>query len=377
MIQSVSLFKPNVSDDEEGNENDPKLKKNRKKLATNNQSKQLEYKSKHDQFCDFSSLVGFRLLHSKNKPLLRGISLAVMAVSSILICLQTRATILSTVQRSYGSVDFRFLVYTYISGGLDDESLKQFNDSASLELLTATSRTFDEYQSKRQKFDNCLLEMFVKKKDQISQESLVECRYKKASAVFAEFLEQEADYYKYTANVYMSPDELVTTDVNGVLKQPTNGNYRSISTSPKQLQMVSQATEECPGRCRSYEYTMGYASHELTLEMLEVNFNELEEKAVKEHQDTMDKLTAKVFSGLVVYMPETSVVSGTDATAAAHGTAPVPSYEIPLYFSEDFICTAHDTKHEDDINSVMKLAIFDAQMSTCAKVRKKQMCKYF
>ena len=30
-----------------------------------------EYKSKWDQFCDFTSLVGFRLLHSKNPIWLR------------------------------------------------------------------------------------------------------------------------------------------------------------------------------------------------------------------------------------------------------------------------------------------------------------------
>lgn len=34
-------------------------------------SQNREYKSNWDQFCDFTSLVGFRLLHSKNSTLLR------------------------------------------------------------------------------------------------------------------------------------------------------------------------------------------------------------------------------------------------------------------------------------------------------------------
>jgi hypothetical protein len=69
-------------------------------------------KSIWDQFCDFTSLVGFRLLHSKHPPWLRlvkksrsncwdrimdfchhfcrVVSTALMLISTLLICLQTR-----------------------------------------------------------------------------------------------------------------------------------------------------------------------------------------------------------------------------------------------------------------------------------------------
>jgi Flp pilus assembly protein TadB len=52
-----------------------------------------EYKSKWDQFCDFTSLVGFRLLHSRNPRYLRLSSTAVMVLACLLISLQTRAAI--------------------------------------------------------------------------------------------------------------------------------------------------------------------------------------------------------------------------------------------------------------------------------------------
>jgi uncharacterized membrane protein YdbT with pleckstrin-like domain len=52
-----------------------------------------EYKSKWDQFCDFTSLVGFRLLHSRNPPYLRVASAGVMVLACALILLQTRAAI--------------------------------------------------------------------------------------------------------------------------------------------------------------------------------------------------------------------------------------------------------------------------------------------
>src|SRR5438105_4115003 len=55
--------------------------------------KQPEYKSKWDQFCDFTSLVGFRLLSSKNSVWLRLISFLVMIISCVLIFTQTQAAV--------------------------------------------------------------------------------------------------------------------------------------------------------------------------------------------------------------------------------------------------------------------------------------------
>lgn len=70
--------------------------------------KKVEYKSAWDQFCDFTSLVGFRLLHSKNSiwlrfmtcfgiflnlKLSRSISMCIMGLSCALIFLQTREAV--------------------------------------------------------------------------------------------------------------------------------------------------------------------------------------------------------------------------------------------------------------------------------------------
>jgi len=61
--------------------------------ATQQTSAEEEYKSKWDQFCDFTSLVGFRLLHSRNPRYLRLSSAAVMVLACLLILFQTQAAI--------------------------------------------------------------------------------------------------------------------------------------------------------------------------------------------------------------------------------------------------------------------------------------------
>ncbi|KAL7076038.1 hypothetical protein ACQ4LE_004737 [Meloidogyne hapla] len=106
-----------------------------------------KHKSALDQFCDFTSLVGFRLLHSKHFLWLRILSAILMIISTALILLQTSyfwkkyveskgqriATVKETenqellqpsflvcfshqtisLMRGYGSVDFREIVYRH------------------------------------------------------------------------------------------------------------------------------------------------------------------------------------------------------------------------------------------------------------------------
>ncbi|KAI1711777.1 amiloride-sensitive sodium channel domain-containing protein [Ditylenchus destructor] len=123
---------------------------------------QQTHKSKWDQFCDFSSLVGFRLLHSKHSPKLRFVSAIVMFVSAGLIFYQTQSAIKRlvqsdnrkigyvtqddtgkidqpeflvcvtnqafTIERAYGNVDFRLLVANYLSGSFTPEMVSEIKE---------------------------------------------------------------------------------------------------------------------------------------------------------------------------------------------------------------------------------------------------------
>uniref|UniRef100_A0A183CLB5 Amiloride-sensitive sodium channel n=1 Tax=Globodera pallida TaxID=36090 RepID=A0A183CLB5_GLOPA len=200
-------------------------------------TKALTLTSNWDQFCDFTSLVGFRLLHS-NQPLwVRIIAASVMFLCSFLICFQSLyfwdkfrqsagqrvATVTETEGQPIRQPRF-LLVYNYqMEEKLKPDFIKQLESELSSigKFLNTTFNATNVLRSSGialAKKLHLLIEIRAALRNANANSSsnfdqFIGCRMERIAKLYAEFERQQKDYFDYVQNVWMRPHELIVKSI--------------------------------------------------------------------------------------------------------------------------------------------------------------------
>ncbi|KAI1699677.1 amiloride-sensitive sodium channel domain-containing protein [Ditylenchus destructor] len=302
----------------------------KRKLRDDVERPQQTHKSKWDQFCDFSSLVGFRLLHSKHSPKLRFVSAMVMLVSAALISYQTQAAVKRlvqsdnrrigyvtqndidaidqpeflvcvtnqafTIERAYGNVDFRLLVANYLSDVKSSKNFDYFLVRVNAFEMVKSAKVAVHFLHKGIRAN--VVELVPGKSLEVTIRGASEIMSEGCKNAYPEgCVAPGTNYTQYNCK-WCVPETRKACSCNNpesylenyIEKYNRNCSFLEVAKcSPAQKLSYSQERSACRNPCQTFAYSLGYALQELTVEMLEMSAGD-EDRIAEEYQTTMDRM---------------------------------------------------------------------------------------